>query len=157
MKVCVNCATENPDDAVVCTKCGMGLARAPSGDEALKLKAELEEMLERAQSLILTTGFEVEGRPIREYLSVVSSEVVMGTGPIVEFLGSWTDFFGGRSGGFERKLEQAKDTCLDKLKAKAVQIGADAVIGIDLDYMNIASNMLMVVANGTAVRLQGSQ
>lgn len=60
---------------------------------------------------------------------------------------------GGRSSGFEQKLEQAKDASLEKLKGKAVMLGADAIIGIDIDYMNIAVNMLMVVANGTAVKL----
>lgn len=90
MKICLNCGTENPDDAMVCSECGMGISRAPAGEEAQKLK----EIRERARSLILTTGFEVEGRPIREYLDVITSEVVMGTGPIVEFLGGFADLFG---------------------------------------------------------------
>ena len=151
MKYCPNCGTENPDDAITCSECGMGISRVPIGvpSDAVNLK----EMQERIKSLILTTGFEIEGRPITEYSGIVTSEVVMGTGPIVEFLGGFADLFGGRSGAFEKKLEQAKEASLERLKGKAAMLGADAVIGIDLDYMEIGANMLMVVANGTAVRL----
>jgi len=68
---------------------------------------------------------------------------------------SWgvADLFGRRSSAFEQKLEQAKDASLEKLKGKAVMLGASAIIGIDIHYMEIGANMLMVVANGTAVKL----
>jgi len=149
MKTCPNCYAENPDDAITCSDCGMGISRTPAGEKALKLK----ELSMRAQALILTTGFEIEDRPIKQYLGIVTSEVVMGTGPITEFFGGLADLFGGRSGDFESKLEQAKNVSLEKLRGKAIMLGADAIIGIDIDYMNIGANMLMVVANGTAVRL----
>jgi len=151
MKLCVNCHTENPDEEVFCSKCGMSLMGAPSGEDVIKFK----ERIVRAKSLLFTTGFEIQDRPIVEYLGVVTSEIVMGTGILTEFLGSWADFFGTTSGSFEGKLEKAKDAAFDKLRAKAVVLDADAVIGIDLDYMTIAQNMLMVVATGTAVKLRG--
>jgi uncharacterized protein YbjQ (UPF0145 family) len=150
MKICPNCDAENPDDAVACSGCGMGLSRVPI---VWARDIRKEDIIERAKSLILTTGFEVQGRPIAEYLGIITSEVVMGTGPIVEFLGGLSDLFGRRSAGFEQKLEQAKDISLEKLRGKAAMLGADAIIGVDIDYMEIAANMLMVVANGTAVRL----
>jgi len=127
----------------------MGISKAPAGNKALELK----ELSKLAKAIVLTTGFEIEDRPIKQYLGIVTSEVVMGTGPITEFFGGLADLFGGRSGNFESKLEQAKDISLEKLGGKAAMLGADAIIGIDIDYMNIGANMLMVVANGTAVRL----
>jgi len=150
MKICPKCGTENRDAAAACRKCKTHIGEVlPVGEETQKLI----ETRERIKSLILTTGFEVEGRPIKEYLGIVTSEVVMGTGPVVEFLGGLADLFGTRSSGFEQKLEQAKEASLEKLKGKAVTLGADAVIGLDIDYMEIGANMLMVVANGTAVKL----
>ena len=142
---CPNCRTINLGTWDKCGGCG-----------ALRIDLyplQEEKIRERATSLVLTTGFEVEGRPILDYLGIVTAEVVMGTGPVVEFLGGLADLFGGRSGAFETKLEQARTASLEKLRGKAALLGADAIIGIDIDYMNIAANMLMVVANGTAVRL----
>ena len=153
MKLCINCYTENPLDAAVCTECGMSLRLAPTGDEAIKLKEEIEQKIERAEAVVLTTGFEVQDQPIGEYLGVIASEVVMGTGALTEFLGGCADVFGARSGAFEEKLDRAKHASLDKLRAKAVLLDADAVIGVDIDYTTIGRNMLMVVATGTAVGL----
>lgn len=147
MKICKNCGTEYPDDDTNCPKCYS--RRVESAEELRKMI----DMRERLASLILTSGFVVEGRPITKYLGIVTSEVVMGTGPVVEFLGGLADLFGARSGAFEQKLEQAKESSLEKLKGKAVMLGADAIIGMDIDYMEIGVNMLMVVANGTAVKL----
>jgi len=145
---CPNCKRVNPPKWNTCTKCGT------SREEAARIQEQEKELRERANCLILTTGFEVEGRPILEYLGIVTAEVVMGTGPVVEFLGGLADLFGGRSGAFETKLEQARTASLEKLRGKAALLGAEAIIGVDIDYMNIAANMLMVVANGTAVRLR---
>jgi len=150
IKLCINCQTENPLEAVFCTECGMSLMNMPVGDEAVKYR----ERIARAKSLLLTTGFEFQHRPITEYLDVVTAEVVIGTGLLTEFLGSWADFFGTTSGAFERKLEDAKDAALGKLRARAVQLDADGIIGIDMDYMTIGQNMLMAVASGTAVKLR---
>jgi len=154
VKNCPQCGTNNRDAAMACRKCGMDISQVLPAEETEKAQ-KLKEIQERARSIILTTGFEVEGRPITEYLGIITSEVVMGTGPIVEFLGGLADLFGSRSSGFEQKLEQAKDASLEKLRGQAAMLGADAIIGIDIDYMEIAANMLMVVANGTAVRLSG--
>ena len=150
IRLCINCETENPVDVVSCSKCGMSLRRAPVGEDALKFK----ERIARAKSLLVTTGFEIQDRPIGEYLGVMTSEVVMGTGFLTEYLGSWADFFGTTSDAFESKLERAKNAAMNKLRAKAAQVDADAIIGIDIDYMTIAQNMLMVVASGTAVKLR---
>lgn len=153
MKICPNCGAGNPEDAMVCSECGMGISRVQPGGPPPSLALKEKELRERVESLILTTGFEVEGRPITQYLGILTSEVVMGTGPIAEFMGGLADLFGTRASSFEEKLERAKDASLEKLKGKAVMLGADAIIGMDIDYMEIAANMLMVVANGTAVKL----
>jgi len=156
IKYCVNCQTENDLDAGICTGCGMGLARAPIVESALKVKEEAERERQRLMSLVVTTGFEVQGRPIIQYLDVITSEIVMGTGFLTELLGNLADIWGTRSGKFEQRLRDAKDAAMYGLRASALNLGAEAVIGVDIDYMNIGENMLMVVASGTAVKLKES-
>jgi uncharacterized protein YbjQ (UPF0145 family) len=104
--------------------------------------------------MILTTTPTIEGRPVRTYMGVITSETIIGANIFKDFLGGLRDVFGGRSGTYERVLEEAKDYALKELSQKANAIGADAVIGIDLDYETVGGNgsMLMVSASGTAVK-----
>jgi len=104
-------------------------------------------------SLLVVTTPILQGRTIAQYLGVVSSAVVMGTGFLSELGAGIADFFGTRAGGFQDKLARAKGMALQELKEQVARRGGDAVIGLDLDYMTIAANMLMVSANGTVVRL----
>ncbi len=103
----------------------------------------------------MTTTPTVEGRSIRTYLGIVSSQTIIGANFFKDILGGLRDVFGGRSGTYERVLEEAKDYALAELSQKAAAIGADAVVGIDLDYETIGANgsMLMVSTSGTAVKL----
>lgn len=105
--------------------------------------------------MILTTTPSVEGRPVRDYLGIVSSQTIIGANFFKDILGGLRDVFGGRSGTYERVLEEAKEYAITELSQKAHAAGADAVIGIDLDYQAIGANgsMLMVSASGTAVKL----
>ena len=105
--------------------------------------------------MILTTTNIIEGKPATAYLGIVTSEVIIGANFMKDFLGGLRDFFGGRSGTYEGVLKEAKENALAELRQNAQSMGADAILGIDLDYETIGSggSMLMVTASGTAVKL----
>ncbi|MCW2279069.1 YbjQ family protein [Heliophilum fasciatum] len=103
--------------------------------------------------MIITTTPTIEGRPVREYLGVVAGEAIMGANVVRDFFASITDIVGGRSGAYEGKLSEARAIALQEMQDRARQLGADAVIGIDVDYEVIREGMLMVAASGTAVKL----
>lgn len=108
----------------------------------------------KIQQIILTTSFSIEGKKIAKYLGIISAEIVVGTGLFSELHADFMDVFGKRVTSFEKKLEQGKKDALNKLKTLAFQKDADAVIGVDLDYMNTIKNQLVIIANGTAVKLE---
>ncbi|KGN73344.1 hypothetical protein HQ47_07690 [Porphyromonas macacae] len=105
--------------------------------------------------MLMSTTPTIEGRPVREYLGVVTGETIIGANAIRDFLAGITDFFGGRSGAYEEVLRKAKDQALQEMSAQAARMGATAVVGIDLDYETIGASgsMLMVSCSGTAVVL----
>ncbi len=105
--------------------------------------------------MILTTTNTIEGKSVTNYLGIVTSEVIIGANFMKDFLGGLRDFFGGRSGTYESVLKEAKENALAELRQNAQSMGADAILGIDLDYETIGSggSMLMVTASGTAVKL----
>lgn len=105
-------------------------------------------------NVILTTTNNVEGFSIQSYLGIESVEIVIGTGVISEFTSAITDIFGERATAFERKLADAKQAALHRLQTIAFQKGANAVVGVDIDYTEFASNRIGVVVNGTLVNLQ---
>lgn len=107
-------------------------------------------------SMLLTTTDSVENRSVTRYLGIVSGEAIMGTNLFRDFFASIRDVVGGRSGGYEQALRDAKDAALAEMSEQAAKLGANAVVGIDLDYQVIGGDsktMLMVSANGTAVVL----
>lgn len=103
--------------------------------------------------MILSTTPSLEGKKILEYKGLVIGEVVAGVDFVKDFAAGLTNFFGGRSGSYEGELIQARETALKELEARAKALGANAVVGIDLDYevLGQGGNMLMVTASGTAV------
>lgn len=102
--------------------------------------------------MLLTTTPTVEGRTIRDYLGIVTGEAIMGANIVRDIFASITDVVGGRSGAYEEKLAQARKIALDEMAAHARRLGADAVVGVDLDYEVIREGMLMVISSGTAVK-----
>lgn len=104
--------------------------------------------------MILTTTGQVEGRRVAQYRGIVVGEAIMGANVFRDLFASITDIVGGRSGAYESKLQDARDTALRELEQRAAAVGADAVIGIDLDYEVVGESMLMVSASGTAVVLE---
>lgn len=105
--------------------------------------------------MILTTTPTVEGRPVRQYLGIVTAETIIGANVFRDVMASLRDFFGGRSGSYEEVLRQAKETALRELSDRAERLGANAVVGVDLDYETVggSGSMLMVVVSGTTVTL----
>ena len=105
--------------------------------------------------MILTTTPTIEGRSIVEYKGIVFGEVIAGVNFVRDIAASIRNFVGGRSNSYEEELVQARTQALDELRQRAVRLGADAVVGIDIDYEVLGANngMLMVTASGTAVRL----
>jgi uncharacterized protein YbjQ (UPF0145 family) len=105
--------------------------------------------------MIITTTSSIEGKPAREYLGVVTGEVIVGANIFKDLFAGIRDIVGGRSGSYESTLRDARTTAIEELKAEARALGADAVIGVDLDYevLGQGGSMLMVSASGTAVKL----
>ncbi|HBG21894.1 MAG: YbjQ family protein [Syntrophaceticus sp.] len=103
--------------------------------------------------MILTTTNLIEGMPVKDYLGLVTGEAIMGANIVRDIFASVTDVVGGRSGAYETKLAQARQIALQEMTADAQRMGANAVIGIDLDYEVIRDGMLMVTTSGTAVRV----
>lgn len=103
--------------------------------------------------MLLTTTPTLEGRPVRQYLGVVTSETIIGANIFRDFFASIRDVIGGRSGSYEEVLREAKNSALRELEQEAQRLGANAVVGIDLDYETVGQggSMLMVTASGTAV------
>ncbi|MCV6590858.1 MAG: heavy metal-binding domain-containing protein [Marinobacterium sp.] len=108
-------------------------------------------------SVILSTTANVAGKEITETLDVITAECVFGMNIFKDFFASITDVFGGRSGSTQTVLRDARKTCLSELRREALDIGADAVVGVALDYSEISGggkSMMFLVASGTAVRFR---
>ena len=105
--------------------------------------------------MLLTTTPTIEGRRILEYKGVVTGETIVGANVLKDFMASLSDFFGGRSGTYDKVLREAKEAAMREMEQRAAELGANAVVGIDLDYEAIGQNgsMLMVTCSGTAVAI----
>jgi len=106
--------------------------------------------------MIITTTDNIEGRNVARYLGVVSGDAVMGTNVFRDLFAGLRDIVGGRSGAYEKELKRAKELAMEEMIEEAQGLGADAIVGIDLDYEHVGGDgrsMLMVSANGTAVKL----
>lgn len=107
--------------------------------------------------MISTTTNAIEGKRIVEYKGIVFGEVISGVNFVRDFAAGLTNFFGGRSNSYEDELQQARDAALHEMEQRAAERGANAVIGVDIDYeiLGTGNNMLMVSASGTAVVYTG--
>jgi uncharacterized protein YbjQ (UPF0145 family) len=113
------------------------------------------EEKEMARDMIITTTPGVEGRRVTAYHGIVSGEAILGANFVRDFFASVRDIVGGRSGSYERVLRSGRDSALEEMADEARRLGANAVIGVDLDYGAIGTgeSMMMVTATGTAVTL----
>ncbi len=105
--------------------------------------------------MILTTTATIEGSPVQDYLGVINAQSIIGANMFKDIFASLRDLVGGRSKTYERVIEQAKEDAMRELTQKAQALGANAVVGIDLDFETVGASgsMLMVIATGTAVRI----
>lgn len=108
-----------------------------------------------ARGVIVTTTPSIEGQPIQEYCGIVVGEVIVGANVFRDLFANVRDIVGGRSGSYERILNDARNQAVEELQAEAASRGANAVVGIDLDYEVVGGtgSMLMVSASGTAVKV----
>lgn len=105
--------------------------------------------------MLVTTTPNVEGQRITQYFGIVNGETIMGANIFRDFLASITDVVGGRSGSYENKLKEARDIALSEMVSQAQRYGANAIVGVDVDYEVVREGMLMVAISGTAVKLEG--
>jgi uncharacterized protein YbjQ (UPF0145 family) len=106
--------------------------------------------------MIVTTTNSVEGRQIAQYHGIVSGEAIFGANIFRDFFASIRDVVGGRSGSYEKVMRDGRDTAIGEMIEEARKLGANAVIGVDLDYGAIGAkeSMMLVTASGTAVTLR---
>ncbi len=106
--------------------------------------------------MLITTTPNVEGRRIVEYKGIVFGEVITGVNFVKDFAAGLTNFFGGRSGSYEGEVIEARTAAILEMENRASAMGANAVVGLDIDYevLGQGGNMIMVTASGTAVRIE---
>ena len=103
--------------------------------------------------MIVSTGPSIEGRPIQRYLGVVSAQAIMGTHIGKDITAGFRNIVGGRSKSYEKEIATAVSEVISELGGKGEELGADAILSIDIDYESVGGSMLMVAASGTAVKL----
>ncbi|HXH22271.1 MAG TPA: YbjQ family protein [Dehalococcoidia bacterium] len=104
--------------------------------------------------MIVTTTHDVQGKQIKEYIGIVVGETIVATSIFRDIGAALRDVVGGRSGSYEKKMTEARETAIREMEERAAALGADAVVGVDIDYETVGNSMMMVSASGTAVRLQ---
>lgn len=104
--------------------------------------------------MIISTTSTLQGKEIEEYLGIVVGETIMGANVVRDFLAGITDIIGGRSGAYESKLAEGRQIAIEEMKEHARRMGANAIIGVDLDFETLRDGMMMCVATGTAVRVK---
>ena len=109
-----------------------------------------------SNAVIVTTTPNIEGKKITSYQGIVTGEAIMGANIFKDLFAGIRDIVGGRSATYERELRRARELAMEEIKTAAAEMGANAVVGIDIDYETVGSNgsMLMVTVSGTAVVLQ---
>lgn len=104
-------------------------------------------------AITITTTGNIEGRQVAAYLGLVAGETILGVNVFKDITAGFRNIVGGRSGKYEEELRKGRETALQEMVERAVELGADAVIGVKIDYETVGGQMLMVTAAGTAVKL----
>lgn len=138
MVICPECGREVPKEANFCTSCGRDLS-----------EEELSEEVEMA----ITTTDSIEGKKIEKYLGIVSGEAMMGANIVKDFTAGIRNIVGGRSGQYEDEIRQGRMEAFKDMEVRAKEKGADAVVGVSVDYEEMSEGMLWINATGTAVKL----
>ena len=104
-----------------------------------------------ANDIIVTTSYNIEGKKVVSYNGLVSAEAILGLGMFRDIGSDFRDIFGGRARGYQSELHQIRDTLIQECKVEAAKKGANAIIGVDIDYGDLKGSMFLAVMNGTAV------
>ena len=148
---CLNCNQDLPQKTMICDTCGKGSQKTI----IIFQKEYCENCAKKlVYSIIVTNTHSVINTQIKDYLGVESTEIVIGTGLWSELTSDFSDFFGQRSTAFENKLNTAKRLTLFKLKTIAAMKGANAVVGVSLNFTEFSGNRIGVIAAGTLVSLE---
>ena len=102
--------------------------------------------------MIITTTPTIQGKEVKEYLGIVTGEAIMGANIVKDIFASITDIVGGRSAAYEKELTRARDIAIKEMEENAAALGANGIVGVDLDYETMRGGMLMVTVSGTAVK-----
>jgi uncharacterized protein YbjQ (UPF0145 family) len=103
--------------------------------------------------MLVTTTTAIEGRPVQQYMGVVVGETILGANIFRDIGAQFRNITGGRVSGYEKELRRARDEAMSEMEQAATEMGADAIIGVDIDYETVGGSMLMVTVSGTAVKL----
>ena len=103
--------------------------------------------------MIVTTTPTIQGKEIKEYLGIVTGEAILGANIVKDIFASITDIVGGRSAAYERELTRAREIAVKEMTENAKALGANGIVGVDLDYETVREGMLMVTVSGTAVKI----
>jgi uncharacterized protein YbjQ (UPF0145 family) len=152
---CARCGAKQGIMATLTADLGSSVYYCPDCTTAIEedKRKRLEQIKQAAKKVIVTTTPKVDGCYVVRYIGIESVEFVIGTGVFSEVSSSIADFFGARSTAFEKKLQAAKKHAMDTLKFVAAEQGANAVIGVDLDYSEFSGNRIALIINGTLVQL----
>ena len=158
---CPSCGNGCIMPAKSCEHCFADLTNTPEYHKAETMtnmsEVQRRELADRVKGIILTTAPSLEGCPVTETLGIVTAECVAGVNIIIDWLAGIRDVVGGRSNSLQQVLRDARNSCLAELKLEADSLGANAVIGVNLDYSEISGggkSMLFLVASGTAVKVR---
>jgi len=144
--ICENCGDENPSNEKVCGGCGIKLE-----ESFIRKTVEDVELEKELRKIIVTTTHTIDGRKIVKYLDVISTEKIEGLGMLKDIGADIRNMFGGSVGGYEKALKEMKEKAFLQLREQAYELGANAIVGIDIDYGDLKGSMLMLVVSGTAV------
>jgi uncharacterized protein YbjQ (UPF0145 family) len=103
--------------------------------------------------MLISTTTAIDGRPVAQYLGVVAGETILGANIFRDIGAQFRNITGGRAVGYEKELRRGRDEAMSEMQQQATELGADAVIGVDIDYETVGGSMLMVTVSGTAVKL----
>ena len=142
------------DQAVLTVLDEIMAPQQPAIQKSVAQQAAKQKEQQEIEKIMLTTGYDYAGYRIENYQGVISGACVLGTGFLSEVGASLSDFLGTKSTAFSDKLNMAKDFALEELKRACFAKQGNAVIGVDFDYITFANNMVGVIANGTAVKIQ---
>ncbi len=164
--ICAKCGeklTEEMINSGLCYQCGQNICiqketeifNEKLKEEKLQKKKLQEKVLkEQIENFLMTTGYNFEEYKIIKYNKVICAETVIGTGFFSEFSASLSDFFGVEDEGFASKLDEARSSATYKLIRKAINVNANAILGLDFDYALFSKNIIAVIVNGTAVTVE---